>query len=439
MASVNYIVRGKKRKLVPIYVRFLSGRDTDFLVNSGLKVNPAQWSNRTQSLRQRIKTDADEDFLKKLSGLKDHLNNEIKVYAGEYSKDWLTSVIESYHSISVETASTLNGFIEDFISRAERGEVKNKNALNYAAGTLKGLRGFQRVFNMYQGVYTAKDLSERKEKKKPIRPKKILDFEDITITFYKNFVRFLTDEGYKTNTIGKFIKLLKFVMNKALAEGKHKNRQFQDKAFSGFTEDSHAVYLTTEEIDRIYNYDLSKFPRMELARDAFICLCETALRVSDYRKIDLNIRERHGEKYIFISQTKTSEKVIIPLSARMEALLNKYQGSLPRIPEQHVNRHIKTICAWCKIDETITWETQKYGKKYEKSAKKYELVTCHTGRRSAATNMYLAGILVRDIMKITGHRTEEVFNNYIRVTEEETAERLAGHPYFRRNKLSIAK
>ena len=184
MASVNYIVRGKKRKLVPIYVRFLSGRDTDFLVNSGLKVNPAQWSNRTQSLRQRIKTDADEDFLKKLSGLKDHLNNEIKVYAGEYSKDWLTSVIESYHSISVETASTLNGFIEDFISRAERGEVKNKNALNYAAGTLKGLRGVQRVFNMYQGVYTAKDLSERKEKKKPIRPKKILDFEDITITFY---------------------------------------------------------------------------------------------------------------------------------------------------------------------------------------------------------------------------------------------------------------
>lgn len=396
-------------------------------------VDPGTWSNKTQTIKQRVRTDEDNEFIKELAGLKDHLNNELRTYQGNYTKDWLTSVIDGYHSISGGTANTLNGFIDDFISRAERGEVKNKQAVNFAPGTLKGLKGFQRVFNMYQGIYTANDLLKLKEEKKTIRPKKILDFEDITFSFYKDFVRFLTDEGYKTNTIGKFIRLLKFVMNKALAEGKHKNRQFQDKTFSGFTEDSHAVYLTTEEIDKIYNYDLSKFPRMELARDAFICLCETALRVSDYRKIDLNIRERDSEKYIFISQTKTSEPVIIPLSPRMEAILNKYRGSLPRIPEQHVNRHIKTICAWCKIDETITWETVKFGKKYETSAKKWELITCHTGRRSAATNMYLAGIPVLDIMQITGHKTEAVFLNYIRVTREQTAVRLASHPYFNRN------
>ena len=34
-------------------------------------------------------------------------------------------------------------------------------------------------------------------------------------------------------------------------------------------------------------------------------------------------------------------------------------------------------------------------------------------------------------MKITGHKTEKEFLNYIRISMEETAEMLANHKYFR--------
>jgi len=146
--------------------------------------------------------------------------------------------------------------------------------------------------------------------------------------------------------------------------------------------------------------------------------------------------ERQG-KCIDIYQTKTSARVIIPLTARMELILKKYEGRLPYIHENYVNEYIKTVAFACGIKDTITWIAQDRGMKHEVSAPKWSLVTCHTGRRSAATNMYLAGIKTLDIMKITGHKTERNFLKYIKVSEAETAQSLAKHPYF--SNLKIAK
>ena len=62
---------------------------------------------------------------------------------------------------------------------------------------------------------------------------------------------------------------------------------------------------------------------------------------------------------------------------------------------------------------------------------KYELVTSHTARRSAATNMYKAGIPTISIMRITGHTTEASFLRYIRISQEENAELMAKSAFFR--------
>lgn len=428
--NINYIVNGTKRESVPIYVRFSHTREIDLRVKSGLFVDAERWSNRTQTIKQRITTESDNKLIEDLAALKKHIKNEFGNYHGSLTKEWLTSVINRFHNIKDDKADTLNGFIKSFIDSARSGDLKNKGAVNFAEGTVRAFEGFQRIFNEYQGIYIPKRIAELKKQKKQLRERKNVDFEDVTIDFYRDFVAFLSNEGYKVNTTGRFIKELKYIMRKALSEGKHKNRQFMEGAFSGFSEDSHAIYLTTDEVEKIYNFDLKTYPRMELARDAFIVLCETALRISDYKQIDINIRERNGKKYIHIYQSKTNDVVIIPLTVRMDAILTKYDGKLPRIPEQHVNRDIKVIAKWCGITEEIHWPAQKFGKKYTASAKKFELITNHTGRRTACTNMYLAGIPTIDIMKISGHRTEKSFLTYIRITAEETAERLSEHPYY---------
>ena len=82
------------------------------------------------------------------------------------------------------------------------------------------------------------------------------------------------------------------------------------------------------------------------------------------------------------------------------------------------------------ITEMVTTHREQGGVRMSFVKPKYELVTTHTARRSAATNMYKAGIPAISIMKITGHRTQVSFMKYIRITEEENAELLRTHPFF---------
>ena len=268
----------------------------NLIVKTLLFVNPDRWSNDTQTIKQRIKTDEDEKLIKKLKGLKDHIETEFKNYFGEYSKEWLTSIIYQFHTKKDSKAKNLNDYIDKFIKEAKRGERKNKSAMNLAPGTIRILEGFKRIFGEYQGIYTPeriewhKDKDKHGGKEKPLRPLRKVDFENINIDFYNSFVNFLTDEGYALNTIGRFIKSLKMMMKKSLQDKLHTNREFEYEAFRGISEKTFAIYLTKDEIDKIYNKDLTMFPRMDLARDAFIILCETCLRISDYSKIDINIR-----------------------------------------------------------------------------------------------------------------------------------------------------
>lgn len=438
MATINFFIGGKKRELVPIYVRFSAGRGTDLIVKSGLMVDPKTWSNKTQTIKQRIRSKEDDELIRRLVELHEFIKNEAKIYTRGYTKEWLTSVIYRYNNNKAEDGTSLNSFIEKLISEAKAGTAKSEKGRNLSPATIKGLKVFQRIFNEYQGVYTEKKVKKLTEEGKTLRPKTTIDFNDITVDFYKSFTNFLSDEGFKLNTQGKIIKHLKYFMSKALTEKKHTNREFTETAFGGLSEESFTIYLTPEEIEKIYKRDLSSDKRMEIARDKFIVLCETALRVSDYDKIDINIKTMEGKPFIALYQTKTADPVIIPLTGRMKEILEKYEGCLPRIPEQYVNKYIKTIAQWCGIDELVHWETTKYGKRHPKSAYKWELTTCHTGRRSAATNMYRAGIKTLDIMRITGHKSEKSFLRYIRITNEDAALDISKHEYFNAP-LRIAK
>ena len=56
---------------------------------------------------------------------------------------------------------------------------------------------------------------------------------------------------------------------------------------------------------------------------------------------------------------------------------------------------------------------------------KYELVSSHTARRSSITNLYKSGLLDnREIMSISGHQSERVFESYIKVGTSEQAQRV---------------
>lgn len=67
-----------------------------------------------------------------------------------------------------------------------------------------------------------------------------------------------------------------------------------------------------------------------------------------------------------------------------------------------------------------------------KILEKYKLVHSHTARHTGATLMYLSGMDVYDIMKITGHSTPVMLKKYIKADELEVVDKIMGkYDYFK--------
>ena len=282
------------------------------------------------------------------------------------------------------------------------------------------------------------------------------DFADIDMDFYNGFTAWLKECGYSINTIGKCIKQIKAIMTLSEAEGHHANAKYKDKRFKGPRVEVDAIYLTREELDRIRNVPVHLLsPRMQLARDIFLIGVWTAQRVSDYNHIrpeDIHTTVRrwvedaidpdHPGKsipvirekeitYIDIRQKKTGAKVSIPCSTELRRILEKYGSALPHLPDQELNRHIKEIGRLAGLTEETTVESTKGGRSRLERIPKYKLIHSHTARRTGATLMYLAGIDIYDIMKVTGHTTPVILKKYIKASNLEVVEKLSDkYDYF---------
>ena len=165
------------------------------------------------------------------------------------------------------------------------------------------------------------------------------------------------------------------------------------------------VYLSIEEINKLKNLELNS--NLKKSRDAFVLMCYIGLRYSDYEKIN---RNNITDDYLDITMTKTNEQVSIPIHPTALEIIKKYNYNLPKLSNQKLNNEIKKICKYAGIDDEINNRNIK--------SKKYELITCHTARRSFATNGYLSDVPVRDLMSITGHKKESTFLNHVQVKRE---------------------
>jgi integrase len=264
-----------------------------------------------------------------------------------------------------------------------------------------------------------------------------LNFDDIDLDFYGDFVEYLAKEKNHTpNTVGKYIKTLKTMMREAFDAGITTNQAIEKRKFAAPKEPVEHIYLTEAELDKLYNLNLSKKPSLDRVRDLFLIGSFTALRFSDFTAIKPEniITTSTGGRALKIKTMKTGKKVIIPIHPRVEEILAKYDNNIPRpISNQKMNDYLKDIAKMEEAGLQSPVEITKMvkGTAVKTAVPKWQLVTTHTARRSGATNMYLAGIPAISIMKITGHKTESVFMKYICIDEEQNANLLMQHDYFR--------
>jgi len=241
-----------------------------------------------------------------------------------------------------------------------------------------------------------------------------VDFDTIGRDFYLKFTNHLKEKGLKPNTIGAHIKRVKRLMNEAIEDKLTTNQEHHKREFKIIKEDVDTVYLTINEIQALYEMQIDNQSKKKI-RDIFVLNCFTGLRHSDWDKVSY---ENIHENKLYIKTQKTKEPVIIPVKPLVMEILGKY-GSIDIPTLQKTNEALRWI-GDLAADKKIA----------SGNPKKWLEIRTHTARRSFATNAYLTGIPMRDIMQVTGHRSTESFLKYIRVTKLETAEKLKDHPFF---------
>lgn len=246
-----------------------------------------------------------------------------------------------------------------------------------------------------------------------------IGFDDVNYNLYIKYLSWLQKQGYKTNMQGLFIKSLKAAMNEAYKRELHDNRAYQN--FEKPSEQVVTVALTKEEVDLVYNAELGDAGFCK-ARDLFIIGCYTGMRFSDYSRLTA---EDADKEFLTKIQQKTKNEVCIPLHPRVREILRKWGGS-PKITQQKMNLYIKTICAQVGINSIV--EVQEDGKIKQKQ--KWELVSTHTARRTAATNLLLSGASIYEVQKFLGHNAVRQTETYLRISAQETARRIADNKFF---------
>ncbi len=272
-------------------------------------------------------------------------------------------------------------------------------------------------------------------------------FQDITEDFHDQWMHFLRYEykvefkdkkltrvGLSENSIAKTTISFKVMMEHSAKKDKlHTNLDYE--SFPATYHDADNIALTEEEINKIVNLDLSAKKDRYLIpeQERFTVAYNFLLRFNDSIRINKkNVFTEAGSHYLKMTTGKTKVPVIIPIMPRVYDILSKNKFVMRSISNQKTNDRIKIIGKMAYVDDDYTVSEVKHGKIKETVYKRYELITTHTTRRSAATNLYHAGVDLKAIQLMGGWKTLQQLEKYLKIDKMENAKKFASHAFFNR-------
>lgn len=429
MATFKYFITTSTKKLdkpATIRIRFYKGKQFDCKAPSKKSILPKYWNNKKGEVRDVADYLEKDEMASELKRLKNHIERAENNVGDKttISTEWLNMEIdqfyypERYKPQQITFFSYIENFIDESIDRINpsTGKKISRSTLLKYGTCFNYLKDFQKNYN------------------------RSIDFCNIDYDFYNEFVKFLSKRektttlkdgtkkveiGLAANTIAKQIAVLKNFIHNAIDEKQTTLTVSDIRKFKITTEETNSIYLNEDELQRLYDLDLSSNTRLESVRDLFLIGAWTGLRFSDLHQVTSdNIIGR----LIKIKQTKTGKEVKIPLHPVVNEILKKYNNQLPRIlSNQKMNDYLKEIGELAELNDTFKKTSTVGGIKKSKEYLKKELLSTHTARRSFATNLYKDNFPTLSIMQITGHSTEKSFLKYIKVTPEEHARKLEKH------------
>ena len=365
---------------------------TDRLVKGKILLHRVTSGEPQHKVIMRQKNDALNIVQEKMDSLKREIQNALNNRSADdiINKDWLKNVVQPSKNTNL-LSTNIEAFLDFKKSRIE-----------------------QNTFIIYKALERLLNSFEKEHKTTLIVSKLDLNFRD-------KFLKYLNDNGYANGTIILYIRTLVQILKFAKKRGVKISNDLEFFKEGLKKKKTLNVYLTLEEIDKIYKLE-GLSAKEDIARDWLVISCNTAQRVGDLFNFNKSNLNAEGD-VLTVQQTKNqnSKPIQIPLLPQVLEILQKYNGDFPPLLSNVVKNNfnyygklIKEICKKAKLNDEI--KTLQYKSAKNNSGvvtkKKWELVSSHCGRRSFCSNMY-GKIPTPLLMMISGHKEESTLLLYI--------------------------
>jgi len=398
MANASFhLTRSDSDKPTAIYISFYAnGKQTK--IYTGETIHPGQWDKTEQKAKTRNRPENDT-LNKNLARMgtqvlefyqKSVANGVVPTTAQ------LRAAVEPANATDTAAPMSLYDAFGEWIEQAsQQGRARSAMAYKTARTRL-----FE--FGTYSGT--------------PVT------FEGLTLPFFDKYVGWLLNKKNSTdNTIAKQLNNLKTFLKWATERGYNNNDTF--KRASHGRRDPAVIALSKGELRLIEEADFAAVPYLENARNLFLMMCYTGLRYSDLEAL----RPEHDKgAWLDITAQKTGRPAKPPIRTKTRVLLTKlFAGEVHIISNQKLNAYVKEVTRLAGVNTPTETLVFRGGKREANYAPKWELMGCHTGRRTFVTLALIDGVNQFTIMKATGHTDLKSFMRYVDYSERNVIDEFA--------------
>lgn len=414
----------------PIYIRVSDGVAHDWKERTPFVVDPAVWNaDRQEAAIKPVMSAADRETLgelnMKLASLRNFINQKFAKdkLAGPIGDNWLEETLAVYFAKPQEVvlSKIAYNFLHDPLHKIADSRVKQYGVL------FRSLERYQLYVRLTR----------------PHMKKYCLDVREIDADRLDDLWNYMRDEATildshpeieaevprrkKTdvrsiNTMSGVFKRLR-----AFLSWCEDNKYIEENPFNHYHIPAELygtpVYLTIEEVRKIFACDLSDNPELEKQRDIFVFQCNIGCRVGDlmdFKKTDV---VKGVISYIPDKTIKDNPRTVsVPLNDTAKAIVKKYKKLpgdklLPFIRQQDYNESIKLVMHRAKITrQVVILDPQT---RTEQKVSIATIAASHMARRTFIGNIYKH---VKDpnlVSSLTGHvEGSRAFSRYRTIDDD---------------------
>lgn len=445
--TIRYFLRSdKKATPVTIWARVRTTTD-DIRIPTDETILATHWDKKSgmpKTVNKKVEADL-YDKLNRLTSRLVELRERLLIHIDQLTEkgsQLSAKELANFISKEVEKPDTIptaiGKYIDWLIARMKDGTFKHGSE-SYDYGTIRVWITFRNVYYRFEEQYERESGS-------------VLLWDTLDKSSCDAFVKSLEDHGFLTKTINKYIVTFKALIQYAYEHHLHDNLKCINylhklKEVEGCA--TTKTYLNEEEIQALYEMPLPAGSLKDKVRDVFLVGTYTCQRISDYNNLkpsNFSTTEK-GTKVIRLIQEKTGSTVVIPIiNDNLQHIAEKYDYNLPHVNDVILNRYLKNIL--CELSETVpslrtpirtvltlpeknavkekrlTFEIDDEGNALKP---KYACISSHSARRSGITNLYKTRLFTtRQLMSVSGHKSETSFFLYLAQGADELADEIAG-------------